>query len=123
MTSPVRPRTVLALIAVTGMTAAGAVVLAPATSAKPDPGDTEATARVFMVNPVQSSNDQGLSDQKDSASAVPESAYAEVPLRNLDGSGYLRGAWAVVESATGTPAYSSTGEHLRTTATRISSSR
>jgi hypothetical protein len=65
-----------------------------------------------MVNPVQSGNDQDLVDAKDAASAVPESAYAEVPLRNLDGSGYLHGTWASVESATGTPAYSTTGDYF-----------
>ena len=40
--------------------------------------------------------------------AVPASAYATVPLRNLDGSGYLRGKWANVQSSTGTPAFSTT---------------
>ena len=34
-----------------------------------------------------------------------------MPLRNLDSSGYLRGSWAVVESSTGTPAYSATGTY------------
>jgi hypothetical protein len=43
---------------------------------------------------------------------VPASEYATVPLRNLDGSGYLRGAWAQVESSTGTPAYSLTGSFV-----------
>ena len=45
---------------------------------------------------------------------MPSSAYAIVPLRNLDGSGYLRGKWVTVESATGTPAYSRTGEYVYT---------
>ena len=67
-----------------------------------------------MVNPVQSSNDQTLTDDKDAASAVPSSAYALAPLRNLDGSGYLRGKWVTVESGTGTPAYSRTGEYIYT---------
>lgn len=40
-----------------------------------------------MVNPVQSSDDQTLTDQMDSAGAVPDSAYATVTLHNLDGSG------------------------------------
>jgi hypothetical protein len=53
-----------------------------------------------------------LDDHKDAASAVPGSAYAEVPLRNLAGSGYLRGSWAVVKSATGTPAYSKDGTYF-----------
>jgi hypothetical protein len=90
---------------------AGGPTLAPAQAqpaAKPGGSGSTGTAAVFMVNPVQSSGNQSLSDQDDAASAVPASAYATVQLRNLDGSGYLRGAWAVVDSATGTPAYSST---------------
>jgi len=105
-------RNSLALVAVTATAATGTLALAPASSAKPDPGTETAVALVFMVNPVQSSNDQTLTDDKDAASAVPDSAYAEVPLRNLDGSGYLRGKWVVVESATGTPAYSSDGTYF-----------
>jgi hypothetical protein len=65
-----------------------------------------------MVNPVQSSGDQSLSDDKDSATAVPGSEYAAVELRNLDGSGFLSGAWASVRSTTGSPAYSDTNTFL-----------
>lgn len=78
----------------------------PAQATKPTPGTSTGTGAVFMVNPVQSSGNQGLTDQKDSDAAVPSSAYANVPLRNLDGSGYLRGSWATVQSSTGTPAFS-----------------
>lgn len=67
------------------------------------------TGVVFRVNPVQSSGDQTLTDQKDSASAVPAEEYAEVPLTDLDGSGLLSGTWAVVESSTGKPASSDAG--------------
>lgn len=94
---------ILALVGGPGLASAQAQ---PA--AKPGGTGSTGTAAVFKVNPVQSSGDQGLTDQNDSATAVPTSEYATVPLRNLDGSGYLRGAWAVVESATGTPAYSTT---------------
>lgn len=80
--------------------------------AKPGSGTPTGTARIFMVNPVQSSGNEDLTDQKDSASAVPDSAYAIAELRNLDGSGYLRGSWATVESATGTPAFSRTNTFL-----------
>lgn len=98
------------------MTTAGTMALAailiavPGTSqaTKPTPGTSTGTARVFMVNPVQSSGDQTLTDKKDSATAIPDSEYAVAPLTNLDGSGYLRGTWVIVESATGTPAFSST---------------
>ena len=80
----------------------------PAGASKPAPGTTTGSARIFMVNPVQSSGDQDLTDQNDSASAVPDADYAIAPLRNLDGSGYLSGRWVTVSSATGTPAYSGT---------------
>jgi hypothetical protein len=106
-------RSSLALVAVAA-TAAGTFALAPASTAKPPTTSGTAQGSVFMVNPVQSSNDQKLSDQKDARSAVPMSAYATVPLNNLDGSGYLRGAWAYVESSTGTPAYSSNGQYFYT---------
>ena len=66
------------------------------------------TGQVFKVNPVQSSGNQALTDMKDSDAAVPLSEYAPVQLRNLDGSGYLRGKWATVKSSTGTPAFSPT---------------
>jgi hypothetical protein len=88
---------------------------APAASAaKPGSDSTSGSGsgRIFMVNPVQSSGDQSLTDQQDSDAAVPQSAYRTVPLRNLDGSGYLRGAWVNVESATGTPAFSTTNTFL-----------
>jgi hypothetical protein len=108
MTLRASTRRTLALVAVAA-TAAGALAIAPASTAKPGTGDSTAQAKVFMVNPVQSSGDQSLTDQNDAASAVPASAYATVPLRNLDGSGYLRGKYAVVESSTGTPAYAADG--------------
>ena len=80
----------------------------PASAAKPGSGSTTGTGQVFKVNPVQSSGDQSLTDMKDSDAAVPMSEYASVQLRNLDGSGYLRGTWANVQSSTGTPAFSTT---------------
>jgi hypothetical protein len=63
---------------------------------------------VFKVNPVQSSGNQSLTDDKDSAAAVPIEQYATVTLTNLDGSGYLRGEWANIVSETGPAAYSPT---------------
>ncbi|MFJ8199543.1 M4 family metallopeptidase [Streptomyces sp. NPDC096152] len=71
---------------------------APASAAQ-DP-----SARVFMVNPVQATGDQGLTDDKDAAGAVPPSAYATVALRNLDGSGALSGRWVSIRSETGSAA-------------------
>ena len=104
---------VLASVAVTGL-AATLAVAAPASATKSVPGTTTGTGSVFMVNPVQSSGDESLTDQNDSDAAVPASAYATVQLRNLDGSGYLRGTWVTVESSTGTPAFSSTNTFMYT---------
>jgi hypothetical protein len=72
-------------------------------------GGGGAGARVFVPNPVAETGDETLTDQKDAASAVPASAYHLVTLPALDGSGYLRGAWATVTSETGNPAYSPSG--------------
>lgn len=84
----------------------------PVTASKPGSGSSTGTGLVFKVNPVQSSGDQSLTDQKDAASAVPSSEYARVEIRNLDGSGYLSGKWANVRSETGNPAYSQTNTYL-----------
>jgi hypothetical protein len=86
------------------------VAAGPTNATKPGSGSSTGSASVFMVNPVQSSGDQSLTDMKDSASAVPASEYAEVELRNLDGSGYLSGAYANVRTTTGNPAYSASNE-------------
>ena len=75
---------------------------------KPGSGSSTGTARVFDVNPVQSLQDESLTDQKDSAAAVPAAAYIPVQLTHLDGSGFLQGDYARVRSETGNPAYSTT---------------
>jgi hypothetical protein len=90
------------LTAAIGMAAPSAVPAAPTTG----------VGQVFMVNPVQSSGDQGLTDGKDSATAVPATQYALVPLRNLDGSGTLTGRWANVRAETGTPARAPDGRFV-----------
>ncbi|WP_407572034.1 M36 family metallopeptidase [Deinococcus altitudinis] len=74
---------------------------------KPQTGSSTAAARAFLPNPVQTSGDESLTDAKDSASAVPASAYYPVTLSHLDGSGYLSGDYAKVISETGTPVYGS----------------
>ncbi len=84
----------------------------PALAATDDPATSTGTARVFMVNPVQSSGNESLTDQNDSATAVPARQYVTVALRNLDGSGTLTGKWVAVQSATGKPAYSATNTFL-----------
>ena len=91
----------LATIAVAAMAVAAAVSAGGVPPA--------ATGKVFVPNPVQSTGNEGLTDQKDSDAAVPASAYYSVPLTNLDGSGYLHGDYATVVSETGNPAYSATG--------------
>ena len=88
------------LIAVASATATAAL-LAPAGSASASAPAAAPQARIFMVNPVQSTGDQSLTDGKDAASAVPAGAYATAALRNLDGSGSLSGRWAAVRSDTG----------------------
>jgi hypothetical protein len=105
----------VAALAATTLALVGAVsVAAPAQAVKPTPGTSTGTARIFMVNPVQSTGDESLTDDKDADSAVPAAAYASVSLRNLDGSGYLRGTWVTVQSATGTPAFSPTNAFFYT---------
>ena len=105
MTAPVaRALGPLALSA----TLALGLAAAPASATKSGSTSSTGTARVFMVNPVQSSGDESLTDQKDAASAVPASAYATAQLRNLDGSGYLSGKYVDVRSNTGAAAYSPT---------------
>jgi hypothetical protein len=97
----------IAIFATFGL-AAALLAAVPANATKPPPGTSTGTASVFKVNPVQSSGDENLTDDNDSATAVPASEYATVPLRNLDGTGYLTGKWVNVQSSTGTPAYSAT---------------
>ncbi|WP_270887797.1 M36 family metallopeptidase [Pedococcus sp. 5OH_020] len=103
----IQPRASL-LTAVGAGCAALCLAASPAQATKTGSGSATGSGAVFMVNPVQSSGNEGLTDQKDSDAAVPATAYATVPLRHLDGSGYLRGSWVSVQSATGTPAYSTT---------------
>jgi zinc metalloprotease ZmpB len=98
-------RKLLVVLAAGGLLIATA---ASATAAKPGPGASTGTGSVFVPNPVQSLGDETLTDQKDADAAVPASAYHEVTLTNLDGSGFLRGDWAAVVSETGNPAYSPT---------------
>ena len=89
--------------------ATGVLLLCPVPAlAKQASAASTGSALVFKVNPVQSSGDQSLTDQQDSATAVPASEYARVRLERLDGSGYLRGRWVTITSATGAPAFSGT---------------
>lgn len=66
---------------------------------------TTAEGLVFFPNPVVTSGNENLTDNKDADSAVLDAQRRSVTLTNLDGSGYLRGTWANVVSETGNPAY------------------
>ncbi len=96
------------LIALAGALLVAAVIAAAALATKPGPGASTGVGSVFVSNPVQSLGDESLTDQNDSDAAVPASAYYDVTLTNLDGSGFLNGDWATVYSETGNPAYSPT---------------
>jgi hypothetical protein len=64
-------------------------------------GPTTATATVFSPNPVATLADQSLTDQKDADYPALLAAYRTVTLTHLDGSGYLHGDYAYVDSSTG----------------------
>ncbi|MBA2333039.1 MAG: M36 family metallopeptidase [Actinobacteria bacterium] len=83
-----------------------------AVAAKPGPGSTTGTGRVFYPNPVALLQDQTLTDQKDADYAALQDAYRLVTLTNLDGSGTLTGDYANIRNQTGDDAYSPTNEFL-----------
>ncbi len=105
-----RPHIVLAAITTSACALTLAVPVAQAD--KPAPGNDTARAWVFLPNPVQTTGDQTLTDQKDSASAVPRGAYYPVTLTRLDGSGYLAGDWANIRGTTGDRAYETDGTYF-----------
>ncbi|GII57739.1 hypothetical protein Pth03_61280 [Planotetraspora thailandica] len=81
------------------------VLLTPGTArAAGDP-----TAVVFSPNPVQSTGDESLSDDKDRDGAAFASAYRTVTLTDLDGSGTLTGRYVTVKSETGKAAHAVNG--------------
>jgi len=98
----------------TGLFALVCVILIASSAAADKPGSESAlgTGRVFFPNPVVTLQDQTLTDRKDADYPALGPAYQEVQLTHLDGSGYLRGEWAYVDSATGPLAYSSDSEYL-----------
>ncbi|GII32339.1 M36 family metallopeptidase [Planotetraspora mira] len=59
------------------------------------------TATVFSPNPVQSTGDESLTDDKDRDGAAFAGAYRTVALTDLDGSGTLTGRYVTVKSETG----------------------
>ena len=90
---------------VAALIAALAIAAPVAVTAKQPAGCTAGTALVFNPNPVVTSGNLNLTDQKDADYAALNDERVSVPLIGLDGSGYLRGTWANVVSATGDPAY------------------
>ena len=58
------------------------------------------SGKVFDPNPVVALQNESLKDASNADSAVPAAAYKTVTLANLDGSGYLRGAYATVVNGT-----------------------
>jgi len=92
------------------------LVLAPpaALAKQPANGGSTASAWVFAPNPVASSGNQGLLDNKDADSAALDAQLRVVELTDLDGSGYLRGTWAVIVSETGDPAFETDGTYYYT---------
>jgi zinc metalloprotease ZmpB len=81
-----------------------AAIAPSAHAAKPAPTGSTAPGQVFFPNPVQTLQDESLTDQKDANYPALAAAYRRVTLTDLDGSGTLAGTYAKVESETGTPA-------------------
>jgi hypothetical protein len=79
---------------------------------RPGSGSDQGTGRVFFPNPVVTLQDQTLTDQRDADYPALAPAYQVVQLTHLDGSGYLRGEWAYVDSATGPLAFSTDNEYM-----------
>jgi hypothetical protein len=95
-------------LAVIGMASGSAL------AAKPPPGSSTGMGRVFVPNPVADLGvgtfafRESLTDQKDADYAALQPAYHEERLTNLNGSGFLSGAFANIYSGTGNLAYSPT---------------
>src|SRR5262249_4043321 len=92
--------------------AAAFVEIPSAWGTKPPSGSSTGTGRVFLPNPVAELQNESLTDQKDADYAALQPAYHTVTLTNLDGTGFLCGAWACVYSETGDPGYSRTNTFL-----------
>jgi hypothetical protein len=87
-----------------------ATVPAAASARQPANGGSTADAPVFWPNPVATSGSyDGLTDRKDADYDLLNNERVGVQLTDLDGSGYLRGTWAIVVSETGDPAFETDG--------------
>ena len=58
--------------------------------------NVDGTGKVFAPNPVADLQAEKLTDHSDRNSAVPDVAYHNVKLTNLDGSGFLHGDFATI---------------------------
>jgi hypothetical protein len=91
------------------------ILAPPAALAKQPAGDgSTASAWIFAPNPVASSGNQNLLDNKDADYQALNDELVEVQLTNLDGSGYLVGEWANVRSSTGPLAFETDESFLYT---------
>jgi len=92
------------------------LVLAPPAALAKQPANVGSTASawVFAPNPVATSGNQNLLDNKDADSEELNDELFVVTLTDLDGSGFLRGTWAVVVSETGNPAFETDGTYYYT---------
>lgn len=93
-------RAAAVVAALTTASTGAALAVSPAQAAKA-PGASSATGTVFYPNPVQSTGNEALVDNDDADSPDFASAYRQVTLTNLDGSGYLSGPYVTVKSSTG----------------------
>ncbi|HSP35052.1 MAG TPA: proprotein convertase P-domain-containing protein [Thermoanaerobaculia bacterium] len=66
----------------------------PSVGLKPDA--TRIPARVFLANPVKTLNEPSLQDRDNSATAVPDAAYTNVELDDVNPSGPLGGPYAQI---------------------------
>jgi len=98
-------RPLVALVAAAALLAAGTVAQAK----QPANTGSTALALVFNPNPVATSGDSTLKDQKDADDDALNDQRVLVTLTHLDGSGYLHGDYAYVVSSTGTPAFETDG--------------
>jgi hypothetical protein len=90
--------------------------MAPASaSAAPfNGGGITASALVFFPNPVVTSGNLALTDEKDADYPALNNERVTVLLTNLDGSGNLCGAWACVSNSTKSGAFETDGTYLYT---------
>jgi hypothetical protein len=88
------------------LVAALAIAAPTVVAAKQDTGCTSGSGMVFLPNPVVTSGSYaGLEDNKDADYDALNDERVSVQLTGLDGSGFLRGTWAIVVSETGDAAY------------------